>query len=296
MYHWLAKIPPKISWSRQHRITPAQRDELAQVLASGYYVILTGSSSHLSSVIVSLLTWCKTGHWGRYSHVLMNADNIENPAERDDFKFVEATAQGVAYATFNEVNHTIIKGYVKATGLFKTLYQFREEGQVIVFDDADAIFYDDVALNLLKASCDTTDRRRVSWRSEAKFVDEDTAEIIPSSFDFNGTIIFITNLDMDGMVDRGHKLAPHLEALISRAHYIDLSLKTRRDYLIRIRQVIEEGMLNSLTIEQKVDVLTFIEVHADSLRELSLRMAIKIANLRRANPDWERLARVTCLR
>ena len=196
----------------------------------------------------------------------------------------------------NEVNHTIIKGYVKATGLFKTLYQFREEGQVIVFDDADAIFYDDVALNLLKASCDTTDRRRVSWRSEAKFIDEDTAEIIPSSFDFNGTIIFITNLDMDGMVDRGHKLAPHLEALISRAHYIDLSLKTRRDYLIRIRQVIEEGMLNSLTIEQKVDVLTFIEVHADSLRELSLRMAIKIANLRRANPDWERLARVTCLR
>ena len=103
VYHWLAEIPPKISWSRQHRITPAQRDELAQVLASGYYVILTGSSSHLSSVIVSLLTWCKTGHWGRYSHVLMNADNIENAEDRDLFKFVEATAQGVAYATFDEV-------------------------------------------------------------------------------------------------------------------------------------------------------------------------------------------------
>jgi len=196
----------------------------------------------------------------------------------------------------NEVNHIIIKGYVKATGLYKTLYQYREAGQVIVFDDADAIMYDDVALNLLKACCDTTDRRRVSWRSEAKFIDEETAEIIPSSFDFNGTVIFITNLDMDGMVDRGHKLAPHLEALISRAHYIDLSLKTRRDYLIRIRQVIEAGMLDNLTLEQKVDVISFIEIHADSLRELSLRMAIKIANLRRANPNWERLARCTCLR
>ena len=103
VYHWLAEIPPKISWSRQHRITNKQRDELAQVLASGYYVILTGSSSHLSSVIVSLLTWCKTGRWGRYSHVLMNADNIENAEDRDLFKFVEATAQGVAYATFDEV-------------------------------------------------------------------------------------------------------------------------------------------------------------------------------------------------
>ncbi len=196
----------------------------------------------------------------------------------------------------SEHNHTIIKGYVKATGLYKTLYQYRNEGQVIVFDDADAIMYDDVALNLLKACCDTTDRRRVSWRSEAKFIDEETAEIIPSTFDFNGTVIFITNLDMDGMVDKGHKIAPHLEALISRSHYIDLSLKTRRDYLIRIRQVIEDGMLDNLSVEERADVISFIEIHSDSLRELSLRIAIKIANLRRSNPNWEKLCRVTCCR
>ena len=103
VYHWLATIPPKISWGRQHRITDQQRDILAQVLASGYYVILTGSSHHLSSVIVSFFTWCKTGHWGRYSHVLMNCDNIENSEDRDLFKFVEATARGVAYATFDQV-------------------------------------------------------------------------------------------------------------------------------------------------------------------------------------------------
>ena len=103
VYHWLAEIPPKISWGSGPAITPAQRDILAQVLSSGYYVILTGSSHHLSSVIVSFFTWCKTGHWGRYSHVLMNCDNIENPGDRDLFKFVEATARGVAYATFDSV-------------------------------------------------------------------------------------------------------------------------------------------------------------------------------------------------
>ena len=103
VYHWLAEIPPKISWRRSHQITDQQRDQLAQILATGYYVILTGSTSHLSSVMVSFLTWCKTGHWGRYSHVLMNCDNIENSGDRDLFKFVEATARGVAYATFDEV-------------------------------------------------------------------------------------------------------------------------------------------------------------------------------------------------
>ena len=102
-YHWLATIPPKISWSSKHKITDEQREELAKTLASGYYVILTGSSSHLSSVMVSFLSWVKTGKWAKYSHALMNCDNIENAAERDDFKFVEATAKGVAYTTFDEV-------------------------------------------------------------------------------------------------------------------------------------------------------------------------------------------------
>ena len=102
-YHWLATIPPKISWSSQHKITEANRQVLADTLAAGYYIILTGSSTHLSSVLVSFLSWIKTGQWAQYSHVLMNCDNIENADDRDEFKFVEATAKGVAYTTFDEV-------------------------------------------------------------------------------------------------------------------------------------------------------------------------------------------------
>jgi hypothetical protein len=196
----------------------------------------------------------------------------------------------------NGVNHTIVKGYVRATGLIKLLYQFREEGQVVVFDDADTIFFDDTSLNLLKAVCDTTERRRVSWLSEGKLMDEETGEIIPRTFDFEGTIIFITNYDFDQMIEKGHKLAPHLNALISRSHYIDLALKTRRDYLVRIRQVIREGMLAELTDDQRNDVMSYIERNHARLRELSLRMAIKIGNLRKSNDNWERLANVTCCR
>lgn len=196
----------------------------------------------------------------------------------------------------SEMNHTIVKGYVRATGLVKLLYQYREEGQVIVFDDADSIFFDDVSLNLLKAVCDTTERRRVSWLSEGKLIDEETAELIPRSFDFNGTIIFISNYDFDAMIDKGHKLAPHLAALVSRAHYVDLAMKTRRDYLVRIRQVIRQGLLGDLSFQQRSEVITFIERHHDSLRELSLRMAIKLGALCKQGSKWEKVARITCCR
>lgn len=196
----------------------------------------------------------------------------------------------------NEINHEIVKGYVRATGLVKLLYQYREEGQVIVFDDADSIFYDDISLNLLKAVCDTTERRRVSWLSEGKLVDDESADLIPRSFNFNGTIIFITNMDFDAMIDRGHKLAPHLQALVSRSHYIDLSMKTRRDYLVRIKQVIKQGLLNHLNGVERHEVIEFINANHERLRELSLRVALKIGALRKQGSNWQKMAKITCCR
>lgn len=102
-YHWLASIPPKIHWGSQQLFTPDEQEELAKKLASGYYIILTGSRHHLSSIMVSLLSWIKTGKWAKYSHVLMNCDNITDPADRNSFKFMEATSKGVHYSTFDEV-------------------------------------------------------------------------------------------------------------------------------------------------------------------------------------------------
>lgn len=200
----------------------------------------------------------------------------------------------------NGINHTIIKGFVKATGLFKTLWQYRNKGQVIVFDDADSIFYDDVSLNMLKAVCDTNETRRVSYLSEGVFFDDESAEKIDKTFEFEGSIIFITNIDFDSMIDRGHKLAPHLSALISRSHYVDLAMKTKLDYIVRIKQVITQGLLDQFSLfssEQK-EVIDFIVDNSDSMRELSLRSALKIAALRKNTPGnkWYNLAKVTCCR
>lgn len=199
----------------------------------------------------------------------------------------------------SQQKHTIIRGYVKATGLYKMLYQYRQAGNVLVFDDADSIFNDETALTLLKAVCDTTDKRRVSYLSEGSLVSEENAERIPNQFDFDATIIFITNYDFDTMIDRGHKLAPHLKALVSRAHYVDLAMKTRRDYLIRIAQAIRDGLLThqGLSEQMQTDVVQFIEDNNTILRELSLRIALKIASIRKSNNNrWQNIATVTCCR
>ena len=199
----------------------------------------------------------------------------------------------------NERNHTIIKGYVKATGLYKLLWQYKNKGQVIVFDDADSVFFDDTSLNLIKAICDTNDIRRVSYLAEGGLVDEETASRIPKQFEFNGTVIFLTNYDFDMMIDRGHKLAPHLQALVSRSHYIDLTLKTARDYIIRIKQVINNGLLDNkgLNKQEQKDCIDFIENNKEKLRELSLSIALKIAAIRKSNkPNWKSIARITCCR
>jgi hypothetical protein len=189
---------------------------------------------------------------------------------------------------------TIISGFVRATGLFKMLYQHRHEGNIIVFDDADSVFYDDVSLNLIKAVCDTTQQRHVSWLSEAVLIDEDSADRIPKTFEFHGSVIFITNLDFDTLIHRGHKLAPHLQALVSRSHYIDCGMKNKHDYVVRIKQVIKQGMLADLSDDQKQDVIDYIVENQDRLRELSLRMALKVGNIRKTSTSWRKFADITC--
>lgn len=103
IYHWFAMIPGKISWSKQSNLTDQDREEIAKMLASGYYIILTGERHYLSSIIVSFMSWVKTGVWANYTHALMNCDNITDHTDTGSFKFLEATGVGVHYSTFGQV-------------------------------------------------------------------------------------------------------------------------------------------------------------------------------------------------
>lgn len=190
----------------------------------------------------------------------------------------------------------IVKGFVRPTGLYRVLLNHSAHNDVVVFDDADSAFNDPVSLNILKAACELSDNRRISWLSETKMLDED-GDRLPRSFDFSGNIVFITNLDMQALTEKGHSLAPHFEALMSRSLYIDLGMKTKRDCIVRIKQVVESGALSShgITPTDATEILEFVEDNSDKLRELSLRLVVKIGRLKQHNrASWKSLAKVTC--
>ena len=193
-----------------------------------------------------------------------------------------------------------VKGYIRPLALYRLLYNARFNNSVIVFDDADSIFADDVSMNLLKAACDSTETRRLSWMSESvqRLTDED-GESIPETFEFDGSVIFITNYDFDAMIDKGSKMAPHFQAMVSRSHYLDLAMKTVDDYVVRIKQVVKGGMLREAGFSQEDEdiIVNFIMDNKNNLRELSLRMVIKLSTLMRMDrTNWVKLAKQTCFR
>lgn len=190
--------------------------------------------------------------------------------------------------------YDIVKGSMTALGLYAKLYEYRHSRHVLVFDDCDGLFWCDVCLNLLKAALDSSKSRKINWLADSNLLRK---EDIPNSFDFHGGIIFITNLDFDNI--KSNKIKPHLEALESRSHYLDLTIKTEREKMLRIRQIIEDGMLEEydLTVEQKDDIIRFIDNKKKYLRELSLRSVLKVAGLVASFPDkWEEMAEMTMMK
>ena len=189
----------------------------------------------------------------------------------------------------------VVKGSATPIGLYQTLYKYSDENCVLVFDDCDSILLDDVALNLLKGALDSGKKRKISWLSESSSL---RREGIPDQFEFKGSVIFITNLKFDQM--RSQKLRDHLDALQSRCHYLDLTLDTMRDKILRIRQIARDGELfKDYEFDQCVqdDIIDFMDQNKDRLREMSLRMALKIADLRNMSvTNWRRLAETTCMK
>jgi hypothetical protein len=186
----------------------------------------------------------------------------------------------------------IVKGHASARGLYELLYQYSEPGAIVVMDDADSIFGDEKGLNLLKSALDTTEERVLSWVTSEEKIGEDS---VPTSFVFQGSIIFITNLDFDAMIAKGNRIAKHLEAIMSRTHYVDLMMKSARDFFVRIKQVVRETkMLHYLNATERKEVIKFLEDNMPKLRELSLRTALKVGTLRKSNENWQDIAKITC--
>jgi len=196
-----------------------------------------------------------------------------------------------------KARYNIVKGYSTAPALYMTLYEYSESRETLVFDDCDSVLGDETSLNILKAALDTSGKRMISWRSQSR-----NSTDAPNQFEFKGSVIFITNINFEKIVEKGTaRLAPHLEAIMSRCLYLDLTIDTVREKLVRIEHVARD--LRMLEREFKLEgneieeVLAWTHKHARRFRELSLRKVGQLASLRKSsNLDWERVAQVTLLK
>jgi hypothetical protein len=189
----------------------------------------------------------------------------------------------------------VVKGAMSGIGLFAILYKYSDSKNVLVFDDCD-VWEDPDALNVLKGALDSGKTRRISWNKDSRLLREDG---IPNSFNFNGSVIFITNLNFADR--RSAKIKAHLDALQSRCHYLDLTINSERDKMLRIKQVHRDadgGLFSDYDFNQEQcdTIIEFMWDNHSKLREVSLRMALKIADLVKISPNWKNLAQATCMK
>lgn len=171
--------------------------------------------------------------------------------------------------------YLIVKGYSTPKGLFRTLYENRD--QVVVFDDCDSVLRDPTAVNLLKAALDSYDQRVISWNAEGLGDDD-----LPKTFEFTGGVIFISNLS---------KLKIP-QSIRSRAMCADVSM-TRAECIERMHVIARsEDFMSSYELEHKLEALEFVAENANNplINELNLRSLINVVKARTSKPEhWKRL-------
>jgi hypothetical protein len=191
--------------------------------------------------------------------------------------------------------YEIVKGAMSAIGLYSKLYEYSGEKNILVFDDCDSVLLDDLSLNILKAALDTSKKRTIHWNTDSRLL---RSEGVPNSFEFKGGAIFITNINFQNI--KSKKLQDHLAALESRCHYIDLTVHGEREKMLRIRQIVGDGMLEEyeFTDSEQAELIDFIDTNKKRLRELSLRTVLKTADLMKTFPNgkWQRVAQISLMR
>lgn len=191
-----------------------------------------------------------------------------------------------------------IAGTCSAPGLYHSCWNMRNGG-LVVLDDCDSVFEQIDTINLLKIATDSSDKRVLSWRKKSSWLADYQ---IPNSFEFKGHIVFLTNIDFEKEIERKNKAQEHFKALVDRSCYLCLTLRTQRDFMIRIRSIAEgpQGMLQRIhgfSPAEEATCLNFIEENKRYFYNLSLRLVGQVADEMKGNPgNWQRDIKATKMR
>lgn len=190
-------------------------------------------------------------------------------------------------------DYLIARSHTTPMQFYAMLYLMRKPGQFVVMDDCDGLMRDEEGINLLKAATDAT-FRTVGWGSTAQVKIPGLDIKVPKSFDFNGSVVIATNV----RGARTGRAAQHLLALKSRC----VSWKMNYDrieeqfayvyHLVVDRNYLDADPDTTLTGQQKVELLKFIQANLTACTSLDLRKPQHIARVIRNKPGkWHNHAR-----
>ena len=176
----------------------------------------------------------------------LEQEGLQNVTDLADFQVGSVMRASKCYK--------IVKGFSTAKGLYRTLFESNK--MTLVFDDCDS-------------------ERYISWNADMK--DDE----LPRSFKFEGSVIFISNMELD-RVD---------QAIRSRAMCVDLSM-TQEQKVERMEVIAaDKDFLPEYDAKVKQDAVRFIKEMCEKVQNLSLRSLIAVCKIRATAADWKDLAK-----
>jgi hypothetical protein len=183
----------------------------------------------------------------------------------------------------------VINGHMTIFNLYAHLYLMKDKGNVLVLDDIDSVFTKIEGLNILKAALDTKASRTINWQSSTHLLNRVG---LPQNFNYNGSTILITN---EGRGTFNKKLKNHYDALCDRTYHLKVAHDNDESRLHQINfMIIKKNLLGqfNLTNESIADILDYINENSNEFHNLSLRTAIKAADLIKTfGSEWKKFAK-----
>lgn len=196
------------------------------------------------------------------------------------------TVQKALIDTGHKKNVEYIKGgMISAAALYVKLWANRAKHRIIVLDDCDIIHNTsrNIIVPMLLGACDTVSgAREVAWDTVKKNPLMEQLNV-PGSFDFQGSIIWITNEKRDAIA----KCIPTFaNALFSRFNMVQCYFTDVQKYEYTIHLINDLGMLNGNCKAHKggypadviEEALDYLSANYTRLVEVTPRQAIKIAD------------------
>lgn len=223
---------------------------------------------HIQSILFPKSLQKLGGHGKEWKSIMRNVFGLSP----DRYHQLDTTDVKIAPDLAGDYHY--VKGYSSAKGLFRTLFENKKK--LIIFDDCDAAWKNEVSANLLKAALDSDDERWVTWNVEGSSNDD-----LPRSFLFEGRIIFISNVKSEDFP----------QPLISRALRCDVEM-TVDERFERMRQILPSPKFApGVSLEVKQLALDFLMENRDIAAEISTRSLLNVIQVANSGSKlWKKIA------